>query len=185
MEDGDREAAAAVAAVENGAEDFVVVKAAAEEGGDQGDLAASAESPAAEGGSEDAAPAAPAAATAAAVSKEEVRGAAVACGIGGHPLLIKMVSSAEGWIRGHQRGAEGQGAERQGARCLWRSEGEEARCPLAERLLPGTRTIRRQEGGCCCDGDHAQAGKAGWEGRRGQWIGARRWVPSLFHLFLR
>jgi hypothetical protein len=113
MEDGDREAAATAA------EDFVVVKAA----GDQGDLAASGESPVETDGSEDAAPAAMEAAAAA--SKEEepappeskapttkvrrggcARNSGTPACLSNVPLLIKTVSSAEGWIRGRQRGEE-------------------------------------------------------------------------------
>jgi hypothetical protein len=113
MEDGDREAAATAA------EDFVVVKAA----GDQGDLAASGESPVVTDGSEDAAPAAMEAAAAA--SKEEepappeskapttkvrrggcARNSGTPACLSNVPLLIKTVSSAEGWIRGRQRGEE-------------------------------------------------------------------------------
>jgi hypothetical protein len=181
MEDGDREAAVAAATA---AEDIVVVMA----GGDQGDLVAAGESPVVAGGSEDAAPAGPAA-TESASSKEEepeskaptkvrrggcARNSGPPACLSNDPLLIKAVSSAEGWIRGRQRGEEDhQGIKRQGACC--RCEGEEAWCPLAERLLSGPRTVRRHEGS-----NNAQAGEeAGGEGCHGQWIRASRWVHSL------
>jgi hypothetical protein len=136
MEDGDREATTTTD------EDFITVKAAS----DQGDLTAVGESPVVAGEYEDIGPAATE--LDATASKEEpeppeskvptikVRRSGYAWNfstsacLSNVPLLIKIVSSAEGWIQGHEQCEEdNQGIKQQGAHS-WR-EGEEAWCHLA------------------------------------------------------